>query len=151
MPLYQRSVKTQVNDHGHKAISNVPSSNTCRTIFGVNVLLAYGYSSKMNMLKDSTATSPKKKYQFNVYIVITSCIAVIEHSTKKLSSEQIYQHPAILTSLNHSYLVWGPQIDSLVQERRNSSALAMGLRLSCTKPSRCNLWPPDPPKSRSDS
>ena len=28
-------------------------------------------------------------------------------------------------------------LDSLVQERRNSSALAMELRLSCTKPSIC--------------
>ena len=30
-------------------------------------------------------------------------------------------------------------IDGLVQKRRNSSALAMELRLSCTKPSIC-LW-----------
>ena len=30
---------------------------------------------------------------------------------------------------------WGPYIDGLVQERRNSSALAMELRLFCTNPS----------------
>ena len=30
----------------------------------------------------------------------------------------------------------GQQIDGLVQGRRNSSALAMELRLSCTKPSK---------------
>ena len=30
-------------------------------------------------------------------------------------------------------------IDGLVQERRNSSALAMELRLSCTEPSTCNV------------
>ena len=33
------------------------------------------------------------------------------------------------------------QIDGLVQERRNSSALAMELRLSCTNPSRYIPWP----------
>ena len=33
------------------------------------------------------------------------------------------------------------QIDGLVQERRNSSALAMELRLSCTNPSRYTPWP----------
>ena len=31
------------------------------------------------------------------------------------------------------------EIDGLVQERRNSSALAMVLRLSCTNPSKCYL------------
>ena len=31
--------------------------------------------------------------------------------------------------------------DGLVQERRNSSALAMELRLSCTSPSICNIRP----------
>ena len=31
-----------------------------------------------------------------------------------------------------------PYIDGFVQERRNSSALAMELRLSCTNPSICN-------------
>ena len=30
-------------------------------------------------------------------------------------------------------------LDSLVQERRNSSALAMELRLSCTKPPICYI------------
>ena len=30
------------------------------------------------------------------------------------------------------------RVDGLVQERRNSSALAMELRLSCTNPSICN-------------
>ena len=30
-------------------------------------------------------------------------------------------------------------IDGLVQERRNSSAIAMELRLSCTNPSLCEL------------
>ena len=29
------------------------------------------------------------------------------------------------------------QVDGLVQERRNSSALAMDLHLSCTNPSKC--------------
>ena len=30
--------------------------------------------------------------------------------------------------------MWPPNIDGLVQEKRNSSALAMELRLSCTNP-----------------
>ena len=33
------------------------------------------------------------------------------------------------------YVCYDSQIDGLVQERRNSSALAMELRLSCTNPS----------------
>ena len=42
-------------------------------------------------------------------------------------------------------LYWnGSHFDGLVQERRNSSALAMELRLSCTNPSICRspilLW-----------
>ena len=32
-----------------------------------------------------------------------------------------------------------PYIDGFVQERRNSSALAMELRLSCTNPSICGI------------
>ena len=34
-----------------------------------------------------------------------------------------------------------PYINGLVQERRNSSVLAMELRLSCINPSICGLWP----------
>ena len=34
---------------------------------------------------------------------------------------------------------WHHQVDGLVQQRRNSSALAMGLRLSCTNPLMCNI------------
>ena len=32
-----------------------------------------------------------------------------------------------------------PKIDGLEQERRNSSALAIGLSLSCINPSRCRM------------
>ena len=39
---------------------------------------------------------------------------------------------------NHHVQTWD-DIDGLVQERRNSSALAMELRLSCTNPSTCIL------------
>ena len=35
--------------------------------------------------------------------------------------------------------IWSDYFDVLVQERRNSSALAMALRLSCTNPS---IWVP---------
>ena len=37
--------------------------------------------------------------------------------------------------VSHVYRVFDKYIDGLVQERRNSSALTMALRLSCTKPS----------------
>ena len=40
----------------------------------------------------------------------------------------------IKASLNFGNYIW-QYIDGLVQERHNSSALAMELRLSCTKPS----------------
>ena len=36
-------------------------------------------------------------------------------------------------------MIWSDYFDGLVQERRNSSALAMALRLSCTNPS---IWVP---------
>ena len=38
------------------------------------------------------------------------------------------------TSLAGLSACWHPHVDGLVQERRNSSALAAELRLSCTKP-----------------
>ena len=48
----------------------------------------------------------------------------------------------ISMSLHHhalsSYLVC--QINGLVQERRNSSALALELHLSCINPSKCYIW-----------
>ena len=43
--------------------------------------------------------------------------------------------------LNHEEEIKKLYIDGLVQERRNSSALAMELRLSSTKPSTFLPWP----------
>ena len=43
--------------------------------------------------------------------------------------------------IQHSYDKYRPQINGLVQERRNSSVLAMVLHLSCTKPSRWSFEP----------
>ena len=40
----------------------------------------------------------------------------------------------IRTSMKLCSIIWSLHIDGLVQERRNSSALAMELRLSCTNP-----------------
>ena len=44
----------------------------------------------------------------------------------------LIQYKDCLTSKKHSY--YKDEIDGLVQERRNSSALAMELRLPCTNP-----------------
>ena len=43
----------------------------------------------------------------------------------------------LLELLVTTTLVPEDEIDGLVQERRNSSALTMELRLSCTNPSKC--------------
>ena len=48
----------------------------------------------------------------------------------KLSSDMV----SVISDMSDDNLVI-TRIDGLVQERRNSSALAMELRLSCTKPS----------------
>ena len=74
---------------------------------------------------------------FLTEIVCISIKNIIEicASTIWLSKEQATNH-----CLNH----WWPSslthIDGLVQERRNSSTLAMVLRLSCTNPSICVIW-----------
>ena len=47
----------------------------------------------------------------------------------------LYGNQKSLTQ-NTRCMSWALQIDGLVQERRNSGALAMDLRLSCTNPSR---------------
>ena len=58
----------------------------------------------------------------------------------------IYPCPSLLSYVywDEGYLdeTWWDHIDGLVQERRNSSALAMELRLSCTNPSISwtNVW-----------
>ena len=45
----------------------------------------------------------------------------------------------IILVLSHSCQVIAAHFDGLVQERRNSSVLAMEFRLSCTSPSICRL------------
>ena len=59
-----------------------------------------------------------------------------------MGNELYIMPPWQISCTPYSSNAWNPsQIDELVQERRNSSALAMELRLSCTNPSRqpC-LW-----------
>ena len=51
---------------------------------------------------------------------------------------------AALSRAGGIYAPTGGDIDVLMQERRNSSALAMELRLSCTNPSIFNYWQPAP-------
>ena len=61
----------------------------------------------------------------------------INHSQRYNVSNH-YIFPALLYSeLNPEQNIWRDDLDELVQERRNSSALAMELRLSCTNPS---IW-----------
>ena len=57
-----------------------------------------------------------------MYWIIQSWPAVMSLSTRELST--------------HTY-IYNHNVDGLVQERRNSSALALELRLSCTNPS---MW-----------
>ena len=42
-----------------------------------------------------------------------------------------------LQARNKNIVAYAKQVDGSVQERCNSSALTMGLRLSCTNPSKC--------------
>ena len=46
----------------------------------------------------------------------------------------------LMTSSCHGYISVWYTYDGLVQERRNSSALAMELRFSCTNPSISGMW-----------
>ena len=52
-----------------------------------------------------------------------------------ITKPQGWQRCDHVIGCGESDLVWTHHIDGLVQERRNSSALAMELRLSCTYPS----------------
>ena len=54
------------------------------------------------------------------------------YQTIKTSIQQIWRDENVVVAP-------GEYMDGLVQERRNSRALAMDLRLSCTIPSKCGL------------
>ena len=64
---------------------------------------------------------------------------VFENVTRKLAV--ILPRPQCVNGapkLNHQQMQFGPQIDGLVQERHNSSALAVELWLSYTSPLKCS-------------
>ena len=61
---------------------------------------------------------------------------------KRLVTRKMFPFDDVIMKWN--ILFHTPQIDGLVQERRNSIANALELRLSCTNPSKCSLkrWAP---------
>ena len=66
------------------------------------------------------------------------CYDIIMHFIdNSVSFVTVLMFTSFLVSMLYAMLVTLDLIDGLVQERRNSSALAMDLRLSCINPSKC--------------
>ena len=60
-----------------------------------------------------------------------------ENNNGTIFTEELFCNWVLFIHFDIQLLVLNYHIDALVQEKRNSSALAMELRLSCTNPSIC--------------
>ena len=104
----------------------------------VRNITGYNVQQNWSQFKASTTpTSSPKPFIINTTLLIFFCIM---HFTLLLPRYVV--NCALLLSYSYYIIFYAvqfyyccPDINGLVQERRNSSALAMGLRLSCTNPS----------------
>ena len=78
----------------------------------------------------------------NIYItkIIQKFLAILQNHVNHYNKQKKWYHLTVtkkFQNLYHEYII--EHIDGLVQERRNSIANALGLRLSCTYPSICTF------------